>query len=192
MPFVSFGFSSSHAIIRLFASPPKSFVFKSRETPEVGSLNFTIKMSQLHEMTRTQTKQMAYLSVYSPTYTNDLGGEANSRMILAYCRLAPFSLRPLIHTVKTWAKSRNLNDSSGAKGSPTLSSYCWTLMSIAYMHRKTNVRRLTLRFAPRHPYHAILSTSSPDANSILQIRKFADNLHVRDAHQGPAVRRQSR
>ncbi|GHJ88447.1 hypothetical protein NliqN6_4849 [Naganishia liquefaciens] len=65
--------------------------------------------------------------------TNDLGGEANSRMILAYCRLAPFSLRPLIHTVKTWAKSRNLNDSSGAKGSPTLSSYCWTLMSIAYM-----------------------------------------------------------
>lgn len=65
--------------------------------------------------------------------TNDLGGEANSRMILAYCRLAPFTLRPLIHTVKTWAKSRNLNDSAGAQGSPTLSSYCWTLMCIAYM-----------------------------------------------------------
>lgn len=65
--------------------------------------------------------------------TNDLGGEANSRMILAYCRLAPLTLRPLIHTVKTWAKSRNLNDSAGAQGSPTLSSYCWTLMCIAYM-----------------------------------------------------------
>jgi hypothetical protein len=65
--------------------------------------------------------------------TNDLGGEANSRMILAYCRLAPFTLRPLIHIVKTWAKSRNLNDPSGSQGSPTLSSYCWTLMCIAYL-----------------------------------------------------------
>lgn len=65
--------------------------------------------------------------------TNDLGGEANSKMILAYCRLAPFTLRPLIHIVKTWAKARNLNDPSGSQGSPTLSSYCWTLMCIAYL-----------------------------------------------------------
>jgi hypothetical protein len=65
--------------------------------------------------------------------TNDLGGDANSRMILAYCRLAPFTLRPLIHTVKTWAKRRKLNDPAGVHGSPTLSSYCWTLMCIAYM-----------------------------------------------------------
>lgn len=71
--------------------------------------------------------------VFLDLNTNDLGGEANSRMILAYCRLAPFTLRPLIHVVKTWAKCRNLNDSSGSQGSPTLSSYCWTLMCIAYL-----------------------------------------------------------
>ncbi|KAJ9124177.1 hypothetical protein QFC22_000974 [Naganishia vaughanmartiniae] len=65
--------------------------------------------------------------------TNDLGGSANSAMIFAYCYYAPFTLRPLIHIVKTWAKARNLNDPSGATGAPTLSSYCWTLMCIAYL-----------------------------------------------------------
>lgn len=64
---------------------------------------------------------------------NDLGGLYNSAMISAYCRLAPFHVRPLIHIVKSWTKARDLNNPSGNKGQRTLSSYCWTLMVIIYL-----------------------------------------------------------
>ncbi|KAJ9106245.1 hypothetical protein QFC21_001390 [Naganishia friedmannii] len=81
---------------------------------------------------------------------NDLGGSANSTMILAYCRYAPFTLRPLIHIVKIWAKARNLNDPSGATGAPTLSSYCWTLMCIAYLQFKRLVPNLQDEASVKH------------------------------------------
>ncbi|BEI90831.1 uncharacterized protein CcaverHIS019_0309010 [Cutaneotrichosporon cavernicola] len=65
--------------------------------------------------------------------TNDLGGWYNSCLILAYCELSPFVLRPMIHVLKLWLESHNLNDPSGVKGLRTMSSYCITLMAIAYL-----------------------------------------------------------
>lgn len=57
----------------------------------------------------------------------------NSSLILHYCLIAPYILRPMIHGLKLWAKAFNLNDPSGAKGAATMSSYCLTLMAIAYL-----------------------------------------------------------
>ncbi|OXB37463.1 hypothetical protein J007_02836 [Cryptococcus neoformans] len=64
---------------------------------------------------------------------NDLGGWYNSSLLLHYCRLAPYVLRPMVHALKLWASSHKLNDPSGAKGPATMSSYCLTLMAIAYL-----------------------------------------------------------
>lgn len=63
---------------------------------------------------------------------NDLGGYYNSQLILEYCKQSPYLLRPLIHIVKTWSKARKLNDPSGQYGPPSLSSYCWVLICIAF------------------------------------------------------------
>jgi hypothetical protein len=54
-------------------------------------------------------------------------------LILHYCLISPYVLRPLIHTLKIWAAAHQLNDASGAKGPTTLSSYCYTLLAIAYL-----------------------------------------------------------
>ncbi|KAL0255661.1 hypothetical protein I308_100467 [Cryptococcus tetragattii IND107] len=39
----------------------------------------------------------------------------------------------MVHALKLWASSHKLNDPSGAKGPATMSSYCLTLMAIAYL-----------------------------------------------------------
>jgi len=39
----------------------------------------------------------------------------------------------MVYALKLWAKAFNLNDPSGANGPPTMSSYCLTLMAIAYL-----------------------------------------------------------
>lgn len=57
----------------------------------------------------------------------------NSKLILAYCELSPFVLRPLVHFLKLWAARFNLNDPSASRGPRTFSSYCLTLMAIAYL-----------------------------------------------------------
>ena len=64
---------------------------------------------------------------------NDLGGWYNSRLILAYCDISPYVLRPLIHVLKLWASAKQVNDPSGASGPPSMSSYCLTLMAIGYL-----------------------------------------------------------
>lgn len=64
---------------------------------------------------------------------NDLGGWYNSSLILHYCLISPHVLRPMIYALKLWAKGFDLNDPSGARGAATLSSYCLTLMAIAYL-----------------------------------------------------------
>lgn len=66
---------------------------------------------------------------------NDLGGYYNSQLILEYCKLSPYILRPFIHFVKSWSKARKLNDPSGQHGPPSLSSYCWVLICISYFHQ---------------------------------------------------------
>ncbi|OCF43574.1 hypothetical protein I317_02592 [Kwoniella heveanensis CBS 569] len=67
---------------------------------------------------------------------NDLGGWYNSLLILHYCLISPYLLRPLIHVLKLWASAHNLNDASGSKGPATMSSYCLTLMAIAYLQHR--------------------------------------------------------
>ncbi|KAK8858589.1 hypothetical protein IAR55_002818 [Kwoniella newhampshirensis] len=67
---------------------------------------------------------------------NDLGGWYNSSLILQYCSIAPHLLRPMIHTLKLWASAQDLNDPSGSKGPATMSSYCITLMAIAYLQHR--------------------------------------------------------
>ncbi|WVR06353.1 hypothetical protein IAU60_003384 [Kwoniella sp. DSM 27419] len=67
---------------------------------------------------------------------NDLGGWYNSSLILHYCLTSPHLLRPLIHVLKLWASCHRLNDASGASGPATMSSYCLTLMAIAYLQHR--------------------------------------------------------
>lgn len=57
----------------------------------------------------------------------------NSRLILAYCEISPHVLRPLIHALKLWSKANHINDPSGRNGTPTMSSYCLTLMAIGFL-----------------------------------------------------------
>ncbi|ORX40051.1 hypothetical protein BD324DRAFT_679114 [Kockovaella imperatae] len=64
---------------------------------------------------------------------NDLGGWFNSSLILHYCLISPYVLRPMIYALKRWAAAYSLNDASGANGPSTMSSYCLTLMAIAYL-----------------------------------------------------------
>lgn len=66
----------------------------------------------------------------------------NSRLILAYCDLSPYVLRPLVHALKLWAGVNGLNDASGAHGPATLSSYCLTLMAIAYLQHRGHLPNL--------------------------------------------------
>lgn len=66
----------------------------------------------------------------------------NSSLILAYCELSPYVLRPLIHALKLWSSSQDLNDPSGAKGPATMSSYCLTLMAIAYLQVRGHLPNL--------------------------------------------------
>ncbi|WVQ82953.1 hypothetical protein IAT38_005089 [Cryptococcus sp. DSM 104549] len=87
--------------------------------------------------------------------TNDLGGWYNSSLILHYCRIAPFLLRPMIHALKLWASSQQINDPSGSKGPATMSSYCLTLMAIAYLQYRGCLPNLQANVAapiPNYPH----------------------------------------
>lgn len=66
-------------------------------------------------------------------YGSDIVLRYNSSLILHYCLQAPHVLRPMIHGLKLWAAAFEVNDASGARGLPTMSSYCLTLMAIAYL-----------------------------------------------------------
>lgn len=45
-----------------------------------------------------------------PSSVNGLAGVINTSLIISYCSLAPFTLRPLIYAVKRWARHNGLND----------------------------------------------------------------------------------
>lgn len=66
----------------------------------------------------------------------------NSALILAYCEISPFILRPLVHALKLWASAQDLNDPSGAKGPATMSSYCLTLLAIGYLQQRGHLPNL--------------------------------------------------
>ena len=60
----------------------------------------------------------------------------NSSLILHYCEISPYLLRPLIHGVKSWASAFHINDGAGARGPVSLSSYNLVLMTIAYLQHR--------------------------------------------------------
>lgn len=64
---------------------------------------------------------------------NDRMGMHNSEMINEYCALSPV-LRPLLFSIKEWAKPLGLNTPSGGLGvSVSFSSYALALMTIAFL-----------------------------------------------------------
>ncbi|ORY28462.1 hypothetical protein BCR39DRAFT_202078 [Naematelia encephala] len=93
---------------------------------------------------------------------NDLGGWYNSSLILHYCMISPFVLRPLIHALKIWASTHNLNDSAGARGPATMSSYCLALMAIAYLQHCGVLPNLQQDVRVPIP-HVAKDTKDPDA-----------------------------
>ncbi|WWD05942.1 hypothetical protein V865_004027 [Kwoniella europaea PYCC6329] len=66
---------------------------------------------------------------------NDLAGLYNCSLILAYCQISPYVLRPLIYTIKRWYKSISGKDPklSNRLNKFKLSSYCLSLICIGYL-----------------------------------------------------------
>ncbi|KIJ56368.1 hypothetical protein M422DRAFT_23649 [Sphaerobolus stellatus SS14] len=63
---------------------------------------------------------------------NDRLGLTNTLLIRRYCNLVPY-LRPMIMTIKSWAKPLGLNNPSGQHGPSTFSSYALAIMAIGYL-----------------------------------------------------------
>ncbi|WWC62545.1 uncharacterized protein I303_105141 [Kwoniella dejecticola CBS 10117] len=90
---------------------------------------------------------------------NDLGGWYNSSLILHYCLISPYLLRPMIYILKRWLSAQDLNDASGSKGAATMSSYCLTLMIIAYLQARGCLPNL------QKDINVPLITSASDTNN---------------------------
>jgi DNA polymerase sigma len=64
---------------------------------------------------------------------NDRLGLINSSMIKDYCDAHPF-VRPLLYSIKEWAKPLGLNSPSPPRGDPaSFSSYAFALMTISFL-----------------------------------------------------------
>jgi len=85
----------------------------------------------------------------------------NSSLILAYCEISPFVLRPLVHALKLWASAQDLNDPSGSRGSATMSSYCLTLLAIGYLQQRGHLPNLQSKINVPIPSHSA-DTEDPD------------------------------
>lgn len=85
----------------------------------------------------------------------------NSSLILAYCEISPFVLRPLVHALKLWASAQDLNDPSGSRGPATMSSYCLTLLAIGYLQQRGHLPNLQSKINVPIPSHSA-DTEDPD------------------------------
>ena len=75
---------------------------------------------------------------------NDRLGLINSSMIKDYCDAHPF-VRPLLYSIKNWAKPLGLNSPSPPRGNPaTFSSYAFALMTISFLQVRSF--RYTIHF----------------------------------------------
>ena len=63
---------------------------------------------------------------------NEQLGLNNSAFIRHYCNLLP-NLRPLVQTIKLWAKPLSLNDSGTRSKQTSFSSYALTMMTIGLL-----------------------------------------------------------
>lgn len=66
----------------------------------------------------------------------------------------------MVFALKLWAKAFDLNDPSGANGPPTMSSYCLTLMAIAYLQSRRVLPNLQANVRARVPNDNV--TEEPD------------------------------
>jgi len=79
---------------------------------------------------------------------NDRLGITNSTMIREYCDIHPH-LRPLLYSIKNWAKPLGLNSPSPSKGLPTsFSSYALALMTISFLQKKGQLPNLQKNLPP--------------------------------------------
>jgi len=85
----------------------------------------------------------------------------NSSLILAYCEISPYVLRPLVHALKLWASAHDLNDPAGARGPATMSSYCLTLLAIGYLQQRGHLPNLQAKINVPIPSHST-DTDDPD------------------------------
>lgn len=76
---------------------------------------------------------------------NNRFGLINSELIKAYADLHPDIVRPLCYAAKHWLKRRDLNDSAGAGGLPSLSSYSIVLLVLQYLQLNNIVPNLQSR-----------------------------------------------
>ncbi|KAF8154671.1 hypothetical protein B0H34DRAFT_532452 [Crassisporium funariophilum] len=65
---------------------------------------------------------------------NDRLGIINSDMIKRYCDISPV-LRPMLFSIKNWAKPLHLNDPSPQNRAASFSSYAFALMTIGYLQK---------------------------------------------------------
>ena len=63
---------------------------------------------------------------------NEQLGLRNTGMIKRYCDVIPI-LRPMVWSLKRWAKGLGMNDPSGNRGAVTFSSYALMLMTISFL-----------------------------------------------------------
>ncbi|KAG8848439.1 hypothetical protein FRB96_001225 [Tulasnella sp. 330] len=66
---------------------------------------------------------------------NEQLGLINTILLNNYCLAWPY-LRYMLFFIKKWAKSLGLNDPSGVNGPSSFSSYCFALMTVAYLQVK--------------------------------------------------------
>ena len=97
------------------------------------------------------------------THSHRADERYNSSLILAYCEISPFVLRPLVHALKLWASAQDLNDPSGSRGPATMSSYCLTLLAIGYLQQRGHLPNLQSKINVPIPSH---SADTEDADLI--------------------------
>lgn len=83
---------------------------------------------------------------------NEQLGLRNTGMIKRYCDVVPI-LRPMVWSLKRWAKGVGMNDPSGQMGAVTFSSYALMLMTISFLQVSDESRshraHLQPNFLPR-------------------------------------------
>ncbi|KAL7409714.1 hypothetical protein BDY24DRAFT_418600 [Mrakia frigida] len=107
---------------------------------------------------------------------NNLGGVNNSTWLLSYFQISPHTLRPLIHAVKKWASTRNINDPSGQQGGTSFSSYTIQLLCLAYL--QAPIHQLPSS-TPSTNLHSLLpNLQSPSL--LTRLKTPTTHLHLRD------------
>lgn len=91
----------------------------------------------------------------------------------------------MIHALKRWASSQGINDNSGATGPATMSSYCLTLMAIAYLQQGENLPNLQADINVPIPSYAT-DRDDPDAVWVNWGKSQGQHAHVAYQRKAPS------